>query len=138
MSGTHGIVHASAESYRSFTFDELMNGANATIPNEIRKMIPPFKFVSPSRPMISVSNDRLIFEQVQDVNAEECWVAKLLKVATRDWRISNKASAPFKSVEGPLSIKTDDHDIMSHIGEMLTRIAISVKNRKEEEKRRRQ
>ena len=44
-SGTKGIVHAGAESYRLGTFDSWDIGVRAGVPMEIRKMMAPMKFV---------------------------------------------------------------------------------------------
>lgn len=88
--------------------------------------------------MVSVSDDKLITKQVQDINAEECLAAKFFKIGTRNWRFRNVGSAPFKSIGGPLGIATNGHDFTDYLGEVVTRVAKSTRNRKEKEKARRQ
>ncbi|KAG8529626.1 uncharacterized protein KY384_005106 [Bacidia gigantensis] len=73
--------------------------------------------------------DELI-ARVQDPNQEECRAARFFKIATRDWRFSNKASTHLKSNEGPLSIKNDNHDIIEQLVPTMTRVTILVKRAK--------
>ena len=74
--------------------------------------------------------------QTHDRNVGECTAAKFFKVGTRDWRFSNKASAQFRSVEGPLHISVDDHEPADHVIEMVGRIAGAVIERKTKQKAR--
>ena len=74
--------------------------------------------------------------QTHDSNVEECTAAKFFKIGTRDWRFSNKASAQFRSVEGPLHISVDGHEPADLILEMAGRIAGAIIERKTKEKAR--
>ncbi len=134
ISGTRGIVHAGAESYMPVTFDELVAGGRVAVSDEVRKMLPPFNFVSSLRSMFLVCYDLLMGGQVQDASVEECLAAKFFKIGTRDWRFSNRASAPLRSIGGPLSIAVGDHDPIDQIGNIISRVLLSWKKRKERNK----
>ena len=72
--------------------------------------------------------------QTHDSTIGECTAAKFFKIGTRDWRFSNKASAQFRSVEGPLRLSADDHEPADHVLEVVARIAGAVIERKTKEK----
>ncbi len=99
-------------------------------------MFPPFNFVSSLKSMFLVCYDLLMDGQVQDASVEECLAAKFFKIGTRDWRFSNRASAPFRSIGGPLSIAVGDHDPIDQIGKIVSRILLSWKKMKEKEQAR--
>ena len=129
-------MHAGAESYISVTFDELIAGGRAAVSDEVREMLPPFNFLRSLRSIFSFSNILLMDGQVQDASVKECLAAKFFKIVTRDWRFSNRASAPFRSIGGPLSIAVGDHDPIDQIGVIITRVVLSSKKRKEREQAR--
>ena len=74
--------------------------------------------------------------QTHDRNVKECPAAQFFRIGTRDWRFTNKASAQFMSVEGPLSIAVDDHEPSDHVIEMVGRIAATVIEKKTKQKAR--
>lgn len=83
---TRGIVHAGSESYIPRTLDDMLRVAQ-------------------------INNVDMEVRFVSDRSIEECPLARFYKVASRDWRFSNKLSAKFRSVEGPLSISVKGHDL---------------------------
>ncbi|CCU83054.1 unnamed protein product [Blumeria hordei] len=85
-SGTRGIIHAGSESYIPRTLDDMLRVAQE---NDADMEV---KFVT-------------------DRSIPQCPLADFYKVASRDWRFSNKNSAKFRSIEGPLSISVYGHDL---------------------------
>ncbi|RKF71188.1 Fatty acyl-CoA reductase 2 [Golovinomyces cichoracearum] len=84
--GTRGIVHAGSESYIPRTLDDMLRVAQ-------------------------VNDADMEVRFVKDRSVEQCPLAAFYKVASRDWRFSNKSSAKFRGVEGPLSISVKGIDL---------------------------
>jgi len=84
--GTKGIVHAGSESYIPRTLDDMLRVAK-------------------------VNNADMEVRFVKDRSIEQCPLAAFYKVASRDWRFSNKSSARFRGIEGPLSISAKGIDL---------------------------
>ena len=109
--GTTGIIHASAASYVLRTFDQMLQQAHGNVPDKIRTLLPPFNFV-------------------RDRSIDQCPVAEMYQVATRDWQFSIEASKHLLAKKGPLSIAVGDHDVAKWTGERFVRFVRKMKLRR--------
>lgn len=89
---TTGIVQVGSELYEPFTFDEYLDIATSNAPPEIRRELP-----------------RVIF--TEDRSAPQCFLAELVRVASRNWLIDCGRSYWLKQVGGPLSLRVCKHQV---------------------------
>ncbi|KAI0997067.1 hypothetical protein K3495_g11120 [Podosphaera aphanis] len=99
--GTRGIVHAGSESYIPRTLDEMLRVAQ-------------------------VNNSDMEVRFVKDRSVPQCPLASFYKVASRDWRFSNKNSAKFRNVEGPLSISVKGHDLYDFDSQRIVKLNAAI------------
>lgn len=95
--GTSGIVHAGSESYIPRTLDDILRVAQ-------------------------FNNVDMDVRFVTDRSIPQCPLASFYKVANRDWRFSNKRSARFRNVEGPLSISVRGHDLFEFDSQRINKL----------------
>lgn len=89
---TTGIVQIGSELYEPFTFDEYLDIATSNAPPEIRRELP-----------------RVIF--TEDRSAPQCFLAELVRVASRNWLFDCGRSYWLKQVGGPLSLRVCKHQV---------------------------
>lgn len=82
---TTGIVHIGSELYVQRTFDEFLHVTQTSAPPAVRRNLPEILFT-------------------EDRNVPQCFLAELVKVATRDWRFDCGRSYWMKLVAGPLNL----------------------------------
>ncbi|KAJ5593822.1 uncharacterized protein N7459_000030 [Penicillium hispanicum] len=83
---TTGIVQVSSGLYEPFTFDEYLEIVHSNAPPAVRRELP-----------------RVIFTEVH--SAPQCFLAELVRVASRNWLFDCGRSYWLKQVGGPLSIR---------------------------------
>ncbi|KAJ5179455.1 hypothetical protein N7492_002665 [Penicillium capsulatum] len=83
---TTGIVQIGSELYEPFTFDDFLEIVYSNAPAAIRRDLP-----------------RVVF--TQDKNAPQCFLAELVRVASRNWLFDCGRSYWLKQVGGPLSLR---------------------------------
>ncbi|KAL4940436.1 hypothetical protein BDV06DRAFT_213475 [Aspergillus oleicola] len=88
---TRGVVQIGSELYVQRTFDDFLDIARTHAPAEIREELPEITFV-------------------QDRNIEQCFLAQLVKVASRNWLFDCGRSYWLKQMGGPLSLAVCEHD----------------------------
>lgn len=116
--GSVGVVHAGAQLYVARTLDNLLGALQAgSAKTGRRRQLPEIVFSA-------------------DYTVEQCFLAELFRVCTRDWRFDCRRSVGFKEMEmemeggdgglGALSLKMDGHDIDRFGDERVRRIANKV------------
>ncbi|EYE99129.1 uncharacterized protein EURHEDRAFT_374202 [Aspergillus ruber CBS 135680] len=106
--GSVGIVHAGAQLYVPRTLDALL-GAMQDNAGEIarRKQLP-----------------KIIFSA--DHSVEQCFLAELFRICARNWDFDCQRSLRFKELAGPLSLRTDGHDMTKFTDSRVRMIASEV------------
>ncbi|PYH48829.1 uncharacterized protein BP01DRAFT_288491 [Aspergillus saccharolyticus JOP 1030-1] len=90
--GSQGIVQAAAQLYCYLTMDDFIALASPHIPPDLSLPMPCFKWDV-------------------DESLEPCFLASLFGLRGRDWRFNCDRSRNLKTVNGPLSLSFDGHDI---------------------------
>ncbi|EPS33102.1 hypothetical protein PDE_08064 [Penicillium oxalicum 114-2] len=85
---TTGIVQIGAELYHPLTFDDYLDIAVSNAPPVIRRELP-----------------QVIF--TEDRTAQQCFLAEMVRVASRNWLFDCGRSYWLKQVGGPLSLRAD-------------------------------
>lgn len=83
---TTGIVQIGSELYEPFTFDEFLEIVYSNAPAAIHRDLP-----------------RVVF--TEDKSAPQCFLAELVRVASRNWRFDCGRSYWLKQMGGPLSLR---------------------------------
>lgn len=106
--GSVGIVHAGAQLYAPRTLDALL-GAMQDNSREIarRQQLPTIIFSS-------------------DHSIEQCFLAELFRICARNWDFDCQRSSRFKELTGPLSLRTDGHDMIKFTDSRVRMIASEV------------
>ncbi|KAJ5309356.1 beta-xylosidase [Penicillium atrosanguineum] len=87
---TFGIIHVGSELHVDRTFDDFLALYRLVIPLEKQ-------------------SSGVVF--VQDRSLDQCFLADLVKVGTRNWRFDCSRSKWTKEVHGPLSLNTPGHEV---------------------------
>jgi hypothetical protein len=89
---TTGTVQIGSELYEPFTFDEYIDIAMSNAPPGIRRELPQIVFT-------------------EDQNAPQCFLAELVKVASRNWLFDCGRSYWMRQVGGPLSLRVCKYQV---------------------------
>ncbi|KKK20000.1 hypothetical protein AOCH_004021 [Aspergillus ochraceoroseus] len=89
---TQGIVQIGSELYFPLTFDDFLNLAYSSAPEEYRQQLPAITFV-------------------QDKTIPQSFLAELVKVATRNWAFECGRSSWLRQMGGPLSFTACRHEV---------------------------
>lgn len=89
---TTGIVQIGSELYEPFTFDEFLDIVYSNAPASVRRELPHVVFT-------------------EDRNAPQCFLAELVRVASRNWLFDCGRSYWLKQVGGPLSLRMSKPEV---------------------------